>query len=412
MRSAVYTLLGQGVALVAEARPTLRDGLQPLLREVGPLGLLALPLLGAMAWIALRTKARSLSLVAGTGLAMYIGTLAQERMSIYGAVSLALLAGWFWVEATAARSPAARWLRGAVAAALLYGFGLYLAPKLAAYQQGMSPEWRQATEWLRTATPDPLGDPRAFWRDYAKPASGQSFPYPPSAYGVGVWWDLGYFVLAEGHRPPTSNGTQSGAVDTAAFYLQSDNAAALEALDSQGTRYVIADDTLPLLQPGSDPDTGEITAMMGWTRDPLGRYFKLVELPLGEGAVKPVLIFLPSYFKTMGMRLYLHDGQTYEPSNATTVFSLREGKGPLERISSQRTFPTYEEAQRYLEARPGQDLLLGTLNPLKSCVPLTPARGLRKVFDSGPESLVGDDGTMHAIKIFERTGEPAGVASE
>ncbi|MCB1018627.1 MAG: glycosyltransferase family 39 protein, partial [Acidobacteria bacterium] len=76
VRSALDALLGLGSTLVAEARPTVRDGFKPLLKEVGPLGLLAPPLWAAMAWIALRTKSRPLSLVSGTGLAMYAGTLA------------------------------------------------------------------------------------------------------------------------------------------------------------------------------------------------------------------------------------------------------------------------------------------------------------------------------------------------
>jgi hypothetical protein len=219
-----------------------------------------------------------------------------------------------------------------------------------------------------------------------------------------TWWDSGYWVLLRGRRPPSANGTQAGAREAAAFFTSTDPAEAIAEAGELGVRYVIVDHAIPAVQlAASDYTNSQFRAMAGWTDRPLQDYMGVFNLPLDGGGGTPVLIFYPEYFQSMAIRLYLHDGEAHQPVNAATVFALRESGGPLKTISSRRTFETYEQARRYMDARPDQDLLLGSLDPFKSCVPLEAVEGLRLVFDSSPGSVLGEDGRARAVKIFEHT---------
>jgi hypothetical protein len=147
---------------------------------------------------------------------------------------------------------------------------------------------------------------------------------------------------------------------------------------------------------------GKFHAIVEWIGQDPADYTPLYDLPREGGGADKVLLYRPKYFETMAMRLYLHDGRAYEPNASTTVFALRDAGGPRKLISSYRTFRTYPEAERYIAARPGQDLVLGSLNPLVSCVPLEPVPGLRLVFDSNPGEPIAVDRVPRTVKIFER----------
>ena len=67
-----------------------------------------------------------------------------------------------------------------------------------------------------------------------------------------------------------------------------------------------------------------------------------------------------------------------------------------------RAFETYEKAVRYIEIRPDQNLVLGGLDPTRSCVPLEAVEGLEMVYRSSRERPGID--APRAVKVFERTG--------
>jgi hypothetical protein len=217
-----------------------------------------------------------------------------------------------------------------------------------------------------------------------------------------VWWDWGYWALARGRRAPISNGTQAGGPEAAGFYASTDPAQAAELLDKLGARYVIANGGLSVGQLRMPDYPGKFHAIVEWIGQDPADYTPLYDIPREGGGADKVLLYRPKYFQTMAMRLYLHDGRAYEPNASTTVFALRDAGGPRKLISSYRTFRTYQEAERYIAARPGQDLVLGSLNPLVSCVPLEPVPGLRLVFDSNPGEPIAVDRVPRTVKIFER----------
>ena len=398
---------GGEARLVGEVRSLLRaDGrwsLRPVLAELGPAGLVALPAFAVMGLEGGRTRDRALLLTAAAGAVLYGAALLQARMAIYAAFHVAVAVGWCVWKLLDGQSPVRRIVRGLAAVLLLFPLPLVLGIDLAGRDSGMTEDWRSAMRWLRENTPEPLGDPEAFLRYYPRLEPGQSFAYPPGAYGVMVWWDRGYWVLARGRRAPVSNGTQNGAHEAARFFTSTQPAEALAMAAELGARYVIVDPAIPAAPYGAaGPGNSQFRAMTGWTDRPLRDFIGLYNLPLEGGGAQPVIVFYPEYFRSMASRLYLHDGRDYEPRQATTVFALREGEG-LKTISSQRTFGTYEQARRYMDARPDQNLLLGTMDPYKSCVPLEAVEGLSLVFNSRLGPVVGKDGKIRAVKIFERT---------
>src|SRR5207247_2300774 len=125
-------------------------------------------------------------------------------------------------------------------------------------------------DWLRRQTPEPFGT-EAAWNDY-HPAlpEGTEFGYPPGVYSVLVWWDFGYWVEYLGRRIPTSNGTQAGARDTAAFYTDGDPDSALRELDRLGARYVLLE---PLLS--VEGTSSRLPAILNWAERPLADYMRI-----------------------------------------------------------------------------------------------------------------------------------------
>jgi hypothetical protein len=101
----------------------------------------------------------------------------------------------------------------------------------ASVSEGPDSEWIRAMTWLRQSTPPPFasGDP---YLDTPRSLRGQR-----SAWGVLAWWDYGYWIIEIGHRVPTANGTQAGAVDTARMFLRSSVAAYSPSTARRGAWY-------------------------------------------------------------------------------------------------------------------------------------------------------------------------------
>jgi dolichyl-diphosphooligosaccharide--protein glycosyltransferase len=70
-----------------------------------------------------------------------------------------------------------------------------------------SQSWMDACLWMKNNTPDPGMDFNAI---YPEPATGATFNYPSTAYGVMSWWDYGHYIETLAHRMPNSNPFQSG----------------------------------------------------------------------------------------------------------------------------------------------------------------------------------------------------------
>jgi dolichyl-diphosphooligosaccharide--protein glycosyltransferase len=212
-----------------------------LLAQFGTSWILAFPALAAVIYLAWKKKRPALTLFAVWSVVMTAGAFAQVRMAVYLLVNLAVLAGV--ASAWMIRLSARRTVRIAAAAIVLLCLAANVPRALKDLQMttAPSPGWRGALDWLRTQSPEPLGEAAAWTGLYPALASGEQFRYPQQAYSVAVWWDYGYWVEYLARRIPSSNGTQAGVEQTARFYAEIDPANAMARLDRLGARYVVVD---------------------------------------------------------------------------------------------------------------------------------------------------------------------------
>lgn len=215
---------------INELRPLLhRDLIRTVLdvwNEFTLSGFLSAAALALLAERTLAGKPGSAKLDSGFGLFLFWSgvvmgiSLLQVRMCYYSVVNVALLTGFLCSLLLEARKPAQR---APIAAALFLTVFLPNAWGIREVNQianGPSPDWVRALNWLRTATPEPFGDPAYFHRRYVS-TPGEYLP-PPSAYGIMNWWDEGYWIIYLGRRIPVASPTQFGAPLAARFYMAQD----------------------------------------------------------------------------------------------------------------------------------------------------------------------------------------------
>ncbi|MDD5453912.1 MAG: oligosaccharyl transferase, archaeosortase A system-associated [Candidatus Ratteibacteria bacterium] len=106
-------------------------------------------------------------------------------------------------------------------------------------------EWYDAMKWMRNNTPDTGVD---YYGTYTRPAQGEKYPYPSTAYGVMSWWDYGHDITYWGHRIPNANPFQAGigggdthSPGASTFLTAQTEQEANKILDELGTRYIVTD---------------------------------------------------------------------------------------------------------------------------------------------------------------------------
>jgi len=386
-RRAIGAAGGEAGGGVLELMPLLKTGITPwraLFQDLGSSWILALPGLIAAMVIAWRKQRPGLVLFAVWSAVMAAGAFGQVRMTVYFEVNAAILAGLAsaWLVRVG-RRPKVRLALSVAVFALMFA-NLPIVLEEVRIDISPSPEWRQAFDWLRRSTPEPLGESSA-WSRY-DPASATPFVYPPSAYSVTVWWEYGYWLEYLARRIPSSNGMQQGANQTAAFYADTDPETALHTLDRMGSRYVMVDDKM-----GFDrPLASMLPMIISWAGHKEKDYLRAYVL---DG--QPVFFYLPALYRTMAMRLLMFDGK---PSPATEIWVihstprvLRSGR-TIGSIDFQRKFQSEQEARKFLGGDTREEYALGSFNPNASCVALEAVPGLRLAYSSG----------SRAVKVFER----------
>jgi len=404
---------------IAELRPLLhRDLTRTVLdvwNEFTLSGFLAAAALALLTGRTLAGKPASAKADSGFGLFLFWSgvvmavSLLQVRMCYYSVINVALLAGFLCSLLLEGRKPAHR---GLIAAALFLIVFLPNAWGIRAVNQienGPSADWVRALDWLRTATPEPFGDPAYFHRRYVS-TPGEYSP-PPSAYGIMNWWDEGYWVIYLGRRIPVASPNQFGAPLAARFYMARDEPSASAILRQSGARYVLTDSRMlvRLLAPGNRPPQvlGRLPSMARWAGTDPGSYTDGVWEELVEGIRGPVLVYYPSYFRSMAVHLHLFDGRAVTSKDSTWVIGTKEkqdAQGPYRGLSLVERFPTYEAAARYLEQhKDDPSLRIVSLDGFRSCGPLEPLRGFRMEFASGPGPVEQGE-VFGTVKVFSYAG--------
>jgi hypothetical protein len=387
----------------------------------GPAFYVGLPALGWLAWKATRTARPALVLLVVWSALMYVAALGQNRFGYYLNLDLALLTGWAcgmalawgWAPPAAARSRAdarrsreraatlpggARGLLRRIAAVAAVAGAVFvpsalIAQPMAANNLGLSDGYRASLEWLRRNTPEPFPDPDYY---YARYRPGQT---PAPSYTVMSWWDYGYEIVRLGRRVPIANPTQAGADVAARFFTATDEAEAAAILDEYRARYVVAHGEVPILPRGALVQ-GKFETLAAWAGKDIDRYWETFLTKDAKGALGPLVLFHPEYYRTLAVRLYVYRGAAEIPQDTTYVVAYAERRLPDgtqgKEILESRRFKTYEGAVAYLErvGRTGRTIV--GLDPKQTPVPLEPLTRFRLLHES--------PGPSPAVRIFEYSG--------
>ena len=386
---------------------------------------LSFPALVILCYRAVRRGETTTLLFCVWSVGMLAATLGQNRFAYYYAVNVALLSAylgagilhWIWgrlatrdsrIHSPAPRSSPGRrravkvsarragrpQTRGSGARAVKYAYliggglgvsflifypNIGLAIRRAGQAFTPHPDWLSAMRWMRENTPDPFGDPDAYFALYETPPNGEPYPYPESAYGVMTSWGYGYWIMRMGHRIPNANPGQEGARPAARFFTAQDEDSANAILDRLGSRYVVVDSSMPLLRtsPGGQV-MGKIGSLAHWAGKQRESFFEVWYRRDHRGELQPFTVYYPDYYRMLLARLYVFRRQPVEPEEAYVMsFRLRinDGGKRYKELTSMSRFSTYGEAKAYLDKQESEGARIVGIDPHRSCVPIK--RGLK-----------------------------------
>jgi dolichyl-diphosphooligosaccharide--protein glycosyltransferase len=400
------------IGFVSEATPLLGTQVGTLLwSEFGGAGIIALVGFALFVIRARSWDAGQLVLCVWT-LAIVAVTFGQVRFTYYLAIEVALFCAFalpFGAPASRRRlqleggEDAARPAGGdagapswfaVVAATLLLANLLTLSLRSARIDTGPSRAWIDAMQWLRRETPEPFGDPAAYFGRYDRNVR------TTSAYGVLAWWDFGYWIMQIGHRVPIANPTQHGAAGAAEFFTAQTEEAADAIADRLGARYVIVDRSMPVEKPSARPTGGRgmFEAMAFWSKQPADRFFEMYAYPQPDGSTHSVYLFYPEYYRSMAIRLFAFGGRAV-PKPRFWVVTWMAGDDGRKTITALVSYDRYRDAMNAVLLAPAPNRRLVGIDPLQTCVPLEPLPRYERVYpppSAGPESPLPD------VQIFQR----------
>jgi dolichyl-diphosphooligosaccharide--protein glycosyltransferase len=299
-----------------------------------------------------------------------------------------------------------KYVSGALAVIVIFFLAFYpnIGPALSKANIALGPneDWHESLLWMRDNTPDPFQDPDFYYELYEKPLAEGDYDYPLSAYGVMNWWDYGHWITEIAHRIPNSNPHQRGAGSAARFFTAQSESVANEMLDKLGSRYVIID--VEMVTPYEIADsvitTGKFRAMATWAGEDISQFSEVYYWETG-GKLEPVVLYYPEYYQSMGSRLYNFGGQQVIPEDSTKVVAWVERDGRKE-ITNFKEFPTYEDAQEYLEGQASPSYRVVGNDPFDSPVPLEKLEHYQLVHHSDSwEAKRGGEILAYYVEIFE-----------
>ncbi len=273
-------------------------------------------------------------------------------------------------------------------------------------QRGPSDDWYDALIWMKENTPEPFQDADFYYELYERPAAGESYSYPESAYGVMSWWDPGYWISYIAHRIPNASPGKKHAEVPASFLLAQDEASANEILDKQGSKYVILDNTNAfVILTGDLRLLGEFHAFVAWANRNQSEFYEVC-YQVEEERLSAVLIYYPAYYQSMCSRLYIFGGEEWVPQETSVVSFSEEPvidtKGNrlmVKVISDETSFTAYEDAAAFVRANPEYTIVGKT--PYISPVPLEELEHYDLVYKSPTSVLTRGEETISEVEIFE-----------
>jgi asparagine N-glycosylation enzyme membrane subunit Stt3 len=363
-------------------------GFLSLLNQFGAAWILAVPGLAALFRTAWRTGRPALTLFAIWSVAMILGVLFQLRMAAYTGFVVAISAG----IATA-------WIvrRIRIAGAVVV-IGIAIAVPTGVIQMraglGPDPDWWAALDWIRWNTPEPMGDPLAWYRRFPRLDGGATFAYPSTAYGVIAPWDKGWWVSGISRRIPAANGEQDGAVEVAKFLMETHPEEASRTARRRGAKYIAI---------GPGQVTSELPMILKTAGQNIDEYSRLFYVPVPGGQRVKARFYLPAFYRSMAARLYLFDGGRIQTTKGVMVLTTAPSQGTdPDTVQTVRQFPSDKEAEQWMAQHQNETVTLASADPTASCVDLEEIPWIRRVFVSNDERIRGDK-QPSVVKVFELT---------
>jgi asparagine N-glycosylation enzyme membrane subunit Stt3 len=254
----------------------------------------------------------------------------------------------------------------------------------------LSDDWQTALLWMKNNTPEPLGDPNAYYELYDR-----NYRYPASTYGVTSWWDYGYWITRVAHRIPSTNPSQDPVPikQVANFFLSQDMATAEAIREDLGSLYIIAD---------QDTSVAKLPAVMQWAGQDIEKYMPIYYIAQ-DNQLTPVRLFNPDYYRTLIVRLYNFDGKaaTVQKSMVIIYRIVRTSTGEeVKNITDYKEFTNYQDVQTFVASQNASTLfqIVGS-DPFVNPIPLDAVEGYQEIFNSASSV----NGTQ-PVKIFEYVG--------
>lgn len=348
---------------------------------------------------------------------MILLTLRQQRFAYYLALNVAILSGFFWshvaiylnglIDKILNPNMVRRMILSVIIPIVVLLPNISPALHIAKAHAGPHPDWFPAMKWLQENTPEPFSQNNFYTESYQSPESEHRYPYPESAYGIMNWWDHGYWIQQISRRIPVANPTQSGARESADFFVSQDEDDANRIMDQLGARYVITEYTLPVWENQEIAELfGKFGRIIEWAERDRSDFYEVYYALDDDGHFKPMFFFYPSYYRSMLTRLYLFAGQAYTPVNTTWVIQYSNeidasGQRFKQLVTSLR-FKTYMAAEDFVAQQPSDDWRIAGLHFSQSCVPLEKLDHYQHVYSSPTEVADGPNGKIAYIEIFEK----------
>jgi dolichyl-diphosphooligosaccharide--protein glycosyltransferase len=385
-----------------------RYSLIPPLQQFGGAYLIALLGLLLLIKFAFKRVDAGKLLILIWGLATFILSIGQLRMTYYYAVVVALLTGYV------ADSLIASGRKTALVTVAFLILGVF-APTLYAdfsdqATNGIPVDWKETLDWMRASTPEPFGDPNFYYARYDPQVFGQNYRYPQEAYSIMAWWDYGYWITTVARRIPVANPTQTNADAAADFFLAQSEPEAAAILENWRTRYVVVDERLPLWP--SDQEgmlLGDYHLFFDYSRkhQPSEYYSAAYQLD-NQGKLRPKIFYLPAYYRSLVVRLFTFGGRAVDGGGGATLLTLRQKTfphgGPYQEIVESMHFESAEFAKVIEDGCKKDGCVLVGEDPTVSCVPLDALELFRPVFSSTTSSIgLGNKGRKR-VQVYEFTG--------
>jgi oligosaccharyl transferase (archaeosortase A-associated) len=270
-----------------------------------------------------------------------------------------------------------------------------------------SDAWEASLVWLKDNSPEPFGDPEAYYRQYPAPAPGETFDYPSTAYGVTSWWDYGYWILEIAHRMPSANPAQDPApiINVANLFLSEDNATTQGLMQEMGSSYVILDYTLP---------RSKFWAVATWAGQSMKQFFnvyiptKYYDIYYVQDQQQWIYFYNPDYYRTLSVRLYNFDGKAVteeQPMVITWTEQVDANGVSVKIVSAYQQFDSYQEAQDYIDSQASGNYSIVGVSPFISPISLEAVPDFQLVHASEQGTSLSGVGFVPEIKIFAYVGQ-------